>query len=241
MSLGSYQPLGCLRGLTIRSSGEADTLISQDIVQMVETRAAQRLSSSTSSSSTTFSSSSDKFCCNVYECSSLLTVSLPASTTTHQSLSSGRLGIYQNLITDVKELFDEVRPELFEVSEILSKLAAFRQELPGRYSVAFISLSLREVLLPLITADAMCIPYFQSNSNTIDSDSGESCSEKSLRSRTWYKPVIDFTLSAPPVRDRDDSTGQSQSIIGDYDVLANKEAINSDEELLPKVNILEDV
>jgi hypothetical protein len=136
--------------------------------------------------------------------------------------------VHADLIDALDKLLEDCRPELRDMSVVLTKLRTFRRSLPGRYSVSFISLSLPSILAPLVLFDVTKIQFLHS---TIDSKVGNG-DESLLAARSWYQPILDYTLGAQEDLANSTDSANIGSSAG-YDVTGNAESLNSDDNLLP--------
>jgi hypothetical protein len=124
---------------------------------------------------------------------------------------------------DTGKLLEDCRPELRGVSGILERLRQFRQALPGRYSVSFVSLSLSAILCPLIQFEL-------ANTDMLN----DGLEQLELEKMNWYQPVLDYTLTAKEDIHISGITNLNNKE-STYDVSANTEALNSDDNLLPSL------
>eukprot|EP01038_Epipyxis_sp_PR26KG_P011270 gene11270-15121_t len=100
------------------------------------------------------------------------------------------------LMNQKESIIEDVDNEIGSIIVFIDKLKLFRQNFPKEYKEAFISLSIPELLKPLleicISIDLYCL-LLPSNPDS----QFQQLSKKSIRDYDWHEPLCDFSTSDP--------------------------------------------
>lgn len=111
-------------------------------------------------------------------------------TSPFQSIATENFSTYR---AAASVLLEDVRPEICSIGEILNKFSSYRNSYIEKYMSSFVSLSLLEVLKPLVLVDIMPVDILGRNVVSVFySILMNNVHKFELSSRPWFQPLLDF-------------------------------------------------